>query len=72
MVIIHVVLCSAWKDRQLCPQHTRASQMYAADSKEARLRRLYTVALFMGHSGKGRTTGKAFVQDLGDISTTVG
>lgn len=22
MVIIHVVLCSAWKDRQLCPQHT--------------------------------------------------
>ena len=26
----------------------------------------------MGHSGKGRTIGKGLVQDLGDISTTVG
>lgn len=45
MEIIPTVLCSTRKNRQLCPRHTRASQMHAADSKEARLRRLHTVDL---------------------------
>ena len=46
MEILPTVLCSARKSRQLCPRHTQASQMHAADSKAARLRRLHTVDLW--------------------------